>query len=100
MILDKIPGAPNWAILLVGGCYVFEVLFLLALLNFKKFGFYGFCGAELIAEISMMFTIAPSRDNNVHIYILTALIMTVLQIGIVYGILLIGKDKKAWNQLD
>lgn len=83
-------GASEWMFLLLAFVGVFNVVCAIALLQWKKWGFYGFC---VNAVISSFINISLGLGW-------VSLIFAPIPVGVLFGILNMGKEKKAWPKLD
>lgn len=84
------PNIPPWALPVLGIVGVFNLVCSIALLKFKKWGFYGF----VISAVIVVF-INISADMGIG-----SVIGGLLGVAILYGVLHIGKENKGWPQLD
>ncbi len=87
---EAYPNVPVWLFLILTLLGVFNLICAIALFNWKKWGFWGFCVSSVIAMI-------------VNIFIGLGIGQSVagpLGIAFLYGILQIGKDNKGWPQLN
>jgi len=82
--------APEWMFLLLAFVGAFNVMCAIALLQWKRWGFYGFC---VMAIISCFINISIGLG-------IAALIMALFSMGVLFGMLNIGKEKKAWPKLE
>lgn len=90
VIRQQLPNAPGWAFPVLAILGVVNIICAVALFQWKKWGFYGICAtttAGLLINLSIGVGIGPS---------LTGLI----GIALLYGVLQIGGDRKAWPQLE
>jgi hypothetical protein len=81
---------PTFAGLLLSLVGVANVACAIALFKWKKFGFYGFIATSAVTfavNISIGLSIALSLGG-------------LLGVGILYGVLHIGKEQAGWHQLD
>jgi hypothetical protein len=86
----SLPHMPSWSLPLLAAGGLFNVICAVALFRWKRWGFWGFVGSAIFAAV---------------IYILIGLnpasvVRGLLGIGILYGILQIGKNNKGWAQLE
>ena len=89
-ISEQFPDAPSWAFPLLAVLGALNVGFAIALFKWKKWGFYGFCGTAIVAfmtNLSVGVGLAPS-------------IFGLVGVAILYGVLHIGNERKAWPNLD
>jgi hypothetical protein len=89
-IKEGLPELPAWTFPLLAVFAVSNLVFAIALLKWKKWGFWGFAVsgfATLVVNIAGGYGIGQS---------LTGLI----GLAVLYGVLHIGKDNKGWPQLE
>lgn len=67
------------------------VVFAIAMLNWKKWGFYAFALTS-----TAMFLV----NLMIGVNIFASIFFYVAGLGILFGLLNIGCEKKAWNQMD
>lgn len=84
------PGASEWMFLLLAFVGAFNVMCAIALLQWKKWGFYGFC---LMAVIACFINISMGLG-------IVSLIYAPIPVGVLFGMLNMGKEKKAWPRLE
>jgi cytochrome bd-type quinol oxidase subunit 2 len=89
-IRRKIPEIPQWSfpVLIVGA--ILNLVFAIALLRWKKWGFWGFVATSVViflVNLSLGFTLGPA-------------LVGLLGVAILYGVLHIGKERQGWSQLD
>ena len=84
------PGASEWMFLLLAFVGAFNVVCAIALLQWKKWGFYGFC---LMAVIACFINISMGLG-------IISIIYAPIPVGVLFGMLNIGKEKKAWPRLE
>jgi hypothetical protein len=83
-------NTPDWAFwfLAVGG--LVNVLCAVALLRWKKWGFWGFIASAIaVLVVNLSIGLGPS-----------SIFGGVVGIALLYGVLHIGKEKKGWSQLE
>lgn len=91
VILSAFPNIPNWIPYLLGALSAANVIFALALFNWKKWGFWGFCLCSVIAA---------GININFHLTsIAMAIVSAIIAILILYWALNVGKENKAWTHL-
>jgi hypothetical protein len=84
------PHIPDWAFLVLIALVLFNLACAIALLRWKKWGFWG-----LVASA------AVTLGVNLRIGLgFSSAIVGLLGVILLYGILQIGKDNKGWPQLD
>jgi len=84
------PGVPGWAMPLLVLMSIFNLVCSVALLRWKKWGFWGFAATTvfaLILNLSFGLSVGSALSGLLGIFIL-------------YGVLHIGKENKGWSQLD
>jgi len=89
-IRKSFPNMPGWAfsVLIVGS--LFNLVCAIALFQWKKWGFWGFCATSVVAlvvNLSIGLGIGPSLAGLVGVLLL-------------YGVLHIGEENKGWPQLE
>jgi hypothetical protein len=91
VIKHGLPNAPAWAFpaLAVLGI-IANVVFAIALFQWKKWGFLGFVGTSILA-----FVINLILGLNI-----VQVLFGLLGVLVLYGVLQIGEDKKGWTQLE
>jgi hypothetical protein len=80
---------PAWYPIVGLVCGISSIVFAIALFRWKKWGFYGYCMTTLIGlvvNLAVGFGIMPS-------------VLGLLGVFILYGLLHIGKERKAWTKL-
>lgn len=90
VISQNLPSAPGWVFPLLAMMGALNVVFAIALLKWKKWGFFGFIASSIMAFVVNLI---------IGINILQA-IFGLASVGLLYVVLNIGKEKKAWTQLD
>ena len=90
IIQQSVPQAPLWTIITLGLVSVLNVIFAIAIFNWKKWGFWGFIMTSLIA-LYVNLTIGIGIGNS---------LVGLLGVAILYGVLQIGKQNKGWKQLE
>ena len=81
---------PNWALAVLVIVSIINLICAIALFRWKRWGFWGFVGSAVIV---FFLNLAMGLGLG------TAL-AGLLGIGILYGVLHIGKERKGWTQLD
>lgn len=90
VIRQNLPNEPAWTFpVLAVGCII-NIVFSIALFQWKKWGFFGFIATSIVAFVVNL---------AVGLNIIQAL-LGLLGIAILYGVLQIGKEKKGWDQLE
>ena len=84
------PDAAGWTFTLLIILSLFNIVCAIALLQWKKWGFWGFCASSIVA---LFINISIGLGIG---YVLSGLIGVVL----LYAVLHIGKENKGWPQLD
>lgn len=85
-----LPNAPGWAFPVLIVVSLFNLVCSIALFQWKKWGFWGFCVSSVVAlvvNLSLGLGIGPSLVGLVGLLLL-------------YGVLHIGKEGKGWPQLE
>jgi uncharacterized membrane protein (DUF2068 family) len=80
----------HWAVPLVAVCGFLNLVCAIALLRWKKWGFWGFCISATITFISNL---------NLGTDIGSSL-LGLVGIAVLFGVLQIGKENKGWTQLN
>lgn len=84
------PNFPAWVVWPVALLSVLNVVFAIALFNWKKWGFSGFLGTSLVAF-----------GLNLYAGIgIPQAVVGLLGVAILYGVLRIGGEKNGWSQLE
>lgn len=81
---------PGWALPVLGLFGVVNVACAVGLFMWKKWGFFGFCASAGIVFVINILIGLPMSNS----------IMGLVGIGVLYGVLQIGGEKKGWNQLE
>ncbi len=89
-IRQSFPGAPGWAFPVLGIAGVFNLVCLIALFQWKKWGFYGAAASGLVA-----FAVNLAVGLNI-----VQAILGLVGIAVLYGVLQIGGDQNGWVQLE
>jgi len=84
------PSTPDWALLILAVTSIMNVACAVALLKWKKWGFFGFIATSVITFVVNLMT----GLNIVHA------LGGLVGIAVLYGVLQIGKEKKGWTQLE
>ena len=86
----KFPAAPGWAFPILALCGIVNVVCAIALLGWKKWGFFGFVvTAIVIFAINLMTGLSIARA-----------LLGLVSIAILFLVLQIGEEKKGWTQLE
>ena len=83
------PNAPDWAFWGLAACGLVNVISAVALLRWRRWGFWSFIAAAL-AAVAINFSIGLGPQG---------IFGAVFGIAILYGVLHIGKERKAWPRL-
>jgi hypothetical protein len=86
----SLPNAPGWAFPVLIAIGVLNVVFAVALLQWKKWGFWGFC-ATAVAALFVNLSIGLGVGQS---------LIGLVGIAILYGVLQIGSANKGWPQLE
>ena len=99
-IKSSLPNAPQpWAMFTLAGRYLAianvviataNVVFLVALFQWKKWGFFGFVGSTILVMVIGLTIGKP----------IGRVLLQVLWVVILYAVLQIGKEKRGWTQLE
>lgn len=89
-IKQSMPNAPEWIFPVLTVCTVLNVVFALALFRWKRWGFWGMCATASIA-LGINITIGLGVLGSLG---------GIIGIVILFSVLHIGKERKAWNQLE
>ncbi len=89
-IRQQIPNAPGWLFFVLGLLCVVNLICAVALFQWKKWGFFGFVGTSAIAFV---------LNLAAGLSVIQAL-LGLVGLAILYGVLQIGKEKKAWPKLE
>jgi hypothetical protein len=89
-IQKSLPNAPSWAFAVLIVASLVNLACSIALLQWKKWGFFGFIGTTAVALIiNLIIGVSPVQA-----------MLGLLGVGILYGVLQIGGEKKGWTQLE
>ena len=83
-------SAPTWAFPVLGVAGLGNVVCSIALLRWKKWGFFGFIASSALAFAANLMIGVPTLQT----------LFGLAGIAVLYGFLQIGKEKKAWTQLN
>ena len=89
-LLESLPGAPAWMVYALGTLALLNILFALALWRWKRWGAWGYCvtsGAAFVINLAMGTGVGPS-------------LMGLLGPVILFGALLVGRERRGWPQLE
>jgi hypothetical protein len=89
-IRRTLPNAPGWAFPVLIVFSLFNLVCAIALFQWKKWGFWGFCASSVVAlvvNLSVGLGVGLALGGLVGVLLL-------------YGVLHIGKEKKGWAQLE
>jgi hypothetical protein len=90
LIKQVMPNIPDWSLPVLGLLCIVNVVCAVALLKWKKWGFYGVAGTSAAA-----FVINLALGQGI-----IQSLLGLLGIAILYGVLQIGKDNVGWTQLE
>ena len=85
-----LPNMPGWAIPVLLVVSLFNVVFTIALFQWKRWGFWGFCATSVVAlvvNLSIGLGIASALAGLIGVLLL-------------YWVLQIGSENKGWLQLE
>ncbi len=89
-IQQTIPNFPAWVVWPIALLAVLNLVFAVALFNWKKWGFFGFLGTSLAAfGLNIYATIGIAQA-----------VFGLVGIAVLYGVLQIGGQKSGWSQLE
>ena len=91
-------GVPAWELIVVPIPPFFYIVCLIAILNWKKWGFYGVI-ATFILTFVIILTMGIYGSGVMGIYG-SGVFWGFVHIALLYGLLQIGGDKKGWTQLE
>ena len=89
-LLESLPGAPAWMIYALGALATLNIVFAIALWNWKKWGVWGYCATSAAA-----FVINWAMGTGIG-----SSLMGLLGPVILFAALLIGRQRKGWPQLE
>jgi hypothetical protein len=86
---EFLPGMPLWVLVVLGMGCIFNLVCAIALLQWKKWGFWGFVASSIVALcLYLSLGLGPLS------------LLGLLGLAVLYGVLHIGKENKGWPQLD
>jgi len=88
---------PSWANPLRDALHVANAIFAIALWRWKKWGFYGFVATALAGLVINLSVYLPAHRYRSA---LVGVVGAVAAISILYWVLQMGNEKKAWTQLE
>jgi hypothetical protein len=89
-IKSNLPHAPAWTMPTLTVACIANVVFSVALFQWKKWGFFGFVGTSILALVINL-TIGLSIGH---------VLLGLLGVVILYALLQVGEEKKGWTQLE
>jgi hypothetical protein len=89
-IKSGLPSAPAWTVPTLAVACIANVVFSVALFQWKKWGFWGFVGTSILALVINL-------TIGLHI---SRVLLGVLGVVILYAVLQIGKENRGWIQLE
>lgn len=89
-IQEALPDFPAWIVWPIAGLALLNILFAVALFNWKRWGFYGFVATSLAACALNLYAGLGIFDS----------VRGLIGIAVLYGVLQIGGKKSGWAQLD
>lgn len=89
-IQETIPGFPVWVSWVMAAGALLNIVFAVALLKWRKWGFFGFCA---ISAVAFMLNLYAGLGIGQSIFGL-------LGLAILYAVLQIGGEEKGWDQLE
>jgi hypothetical protein len=90
IIRKSLPNVPVWAFQMMVLFSIFNLVCAIALFQWKKWGFWGFCLSGIVA-VAVNLSIGLGTGAS---------LFGLLGIFILYGVLKIGQEKEGWAQLD
>jgi len=90
VIRQRSPDMPGWAIPVLVVMTVFNLACTVALLRWKKWGFWGVCASSLVG-------VAVNLSSGLGI---GSSLLGLLGVALLYGVLQIGTENKGWPQLE
>lgn len=89
-IRAAIPSAPFWSVYVLAALSVFNLVCVIALWFWKRWGFWGFCRSAVVAFVAnLSFGLGPAQS-----------LLGLAGIVILFGVLQIGRESKGWPQLE
>jgi hypothetical protein len=88
-IRRSLPNAPGWTLPLLIVVSLFNLMCAVALLQWKKWGFWGSCASAVVSLVV-----------NLWLGLGTGVAGAVVGVLLLYGVLHIGKENKGWPQLE
>jgi FtsH-binding integral membrane protein len=88
-IRRSLPNALGWTLPVLIVVSLFNVVCAVALLQWKKWGFWGSCASAVVSLVV-----------NLWLGLGTGVAGAVVGVLLLYGVLHIGKENKGWPQLD
>jgi hypothetical protein len=88
-IRRSLPNAPAWALPVLIIFALLNLVCAVALLQWKKWGFWGFCASGVASLVV-----------NLWLGLGTGVAGAVVGVLLLYGVLHIGKENKGWPQLE
>jgi hypothetical protein len=85
------PNAPGWTMPVMSVVGLVNVAWAVALLQWKKWGFYGFVATAAVAVVVNMM---------IGMSIVASGFFAFVGIALLYGVLQIGGDRSGWSQLE
>ena len=87
---ERLPNMPGWAFPVLIVMSVFNLVCAIALFQWKKWGFWGFCASSVVALV---------LNLSIGLGVGSAFV-GLIGVLLLYGVLHIGKENKGWPQLD
>ncbi len=84
------PGFPGWFVWPFSLLALLNVVFAIALFNWKKWGFIGFCVTSILALAMNLYAGVGYRQSEIGL----------LGVATLYAVLQIGEERKGWSQLE
>lgn len=89
-VREQLPGMPAWAIPVLIVMSLFNLVCALALFQWKRWGFWGFCVSGVVA---LVVNLSSGLGIGSSIAGFSGIIL-------LFGVLQIGRENKGWPQLD
>jgi hypothetical protein len=86
----RLSALPIWALGLLAVGSLFNVICAIALLRWKIWGFWGFLG---VAALALVVNVTLGLN-------IVQIVLGLVGVGVLYGVLQIGGEKKGWDQLE
>ncbi|MCD4669005.1 MAG: hypothetical protein K8S14_01020 [Actinomycetia bacterium] len=100
-----IPDIPAWQQYVPIALAVINVVFVVAIILWKKWGFWGYCASSIAGLTVYLVTNTGRTAAGINpafggiVPIVLGVVFSILGVLILFGVLHIGKEKKGWTQL-